>query len=433
MLDRMGIAVAIFIATFAFIAWGKIHRAYIGLASSLLLLILGILTPYEAFSYLDFNVVGLLVGMAVITYYLEKSGVAGWVSIKLIKAVGSNPINMLIMFASVGSLISAILDNVSTTILLSPIAISVARTLGVSIVPYVIGVALGSNLVGAALMIGDPPSMMVASALNLNFVDFIVFNGKPSMFFLIMAACPIAALTLRITARKYFKSVRLAGERLKLDERQYIRDKLLIAEVLTVLFLTIFLLSIRNIYNIPMWFPPLLGASIISILRVFSENVLKPFIEGVDWKTIVFISSVFIITGGLTETGFIDLLSLKIYELCGANIVSASAVLIWISVLLSGFIDNIPYFATMIPLVIKLSEVSGMNVYTLMWALLLGGSLGGNCTYVGAAANAVGVGIIEKNERKVSFLEFMKLGVPYTVIAVAFGELLHYIFYILLG
>jgi Na+/H+ antiporter NhaD/arsenite permease-like protein len=316
MLDRMGIAVAIFIATFAFIAWGKIHRAYIGLASSLLLLILGILTPYEAFSYLDFNVVGLLVGMAVITYYLEKSGVAGWVSIKLIKAVGSNPINMLIMFASVGSLISAILDNVSTTILLSPIAISVARTLGVSIVPYVIGVALGSNLVGAALMIGDPPSMMVASALNLNFVDFIVFNGKPSMFFLIMAACPIAALTLRITARKYFKSVRLAGERLKLDERQYIRDKLLIAEVLTVFFLTVFLLSIRNIYNIPMWFPPLLGASIISILRVFSENVLKPFIEGVDWKTIVFILSVFVITGGLTETGFIDLLSLKIYELC---------------------------------------------------------------------------------------------------------------------
>jgi Na+/H+ antiporter NhaD/arsenite permease-like protein len=433
MLDRMGIAVAIFIATFAFIAWGKIHRAYIGLASSLLLLILGILTPYEAFSYLDFNVVGLLVGMAVITYYLEKSGVAGWVSIKLIKAVGPNPINMLIMFASVGSLISAILDNVSTTILLSPIAISVARTLGVSIVPYVIGVALGSNLVGAALMIGDPPSMMVASALNLNFVDFIVFNGKPSMFFLIMTACPIAALTLRITARKYFKSVRLAGERLKLDERQYIRDKLLIAEVLTVFFLTIFLLSIRNIYNIPMWFPPLLGASIISILRVFSENVLKPFIEGVDWKTIVFISSVFVITGGLTETGFIDLLSLKIYELCGANIVSASAVLIWISVLLSGFIDNIPYFATMIPLVIKLSKVSGMNVYTLMWALLLGGSLGGDCTYVGAAANAVGVGIIEKNERKVSFLEFMKLGVPYTVIAVAFGELLHYIFYILLG
>jgi Na+/H+ antiporter NhaD/arsenite permease-like protein len=433
MLDRMGIAVAIFIATFAFIAWGKIHRAYIGLASSLLLLILGILTPYEAFSYLDFNVVGLLVGMAVITYYLEKSGVAGWVSIKLIKAVGPNPINMLIMFASVGSLISAILDNVSTTILLSPIAISVARTLGVSIVPYVIGVALGSNLVGAALMIGDPPSMMVASALNLNFVDFIVFNGKPSMFFLIMAACPIAALTLRITARKYFKSVRLAGERLKLDERQYIRDKLLIAEVLTVFFLTIFLLSIRNIYNIPMWFPPLLGASIISILRVFSENVLKPFIEGVDWKTIVFISSVFVITGGLTETGFIDLLSLKIYELCGANIVSASAVLIWISVLLSGFIDNIPYFATMIPLVIKLSKVSGMNVYTLMWALLLGGSLGGNCTYVGAAANAVGVGIVEKNERKVSLLEFMKLGVPYTVIAVAFGELLHYIFYILLG
>ncbi|MEM2541604.1 MAG: SLC13 family permease [Candidatus Methanomethylicia archaeon] len=433
MLDKMSIAVVIFIATFAFIAWGKIHRAYIGLASSILLMLLGILTPYEAFSYLDFNVVGLLVGMAVITYYLEKSGIAGWLSIKLIKAVGSNPINMLIMFSSVGSLISAILDNVSTTILISPIAISVARTLGVSIVPYVIGVSLGSNLVGAALMIGDPPSMMVASALNLNFIDFIVFNGRPSMFFLIMAACPIAAFTLKITARKYFKSIRLVAETLKLDEKQYIKDKILIVEVLVIFILTIFLLSIRNIYNIPMWFPPLLGASIISILRIFSGNILKPFIEGVDWKTIVFISSVFVITGGLAETGFINLLSLKIYELCGVNIILTSAVLIWISVLLSGFIDNIPYFATMIPLVIKLSEMSGMNVYTLMWALLLGGSLGGNCTYIGAAANAVGVGIIERNERKVSLLEFMKLGVPYTVIAVAFGELLHYIFYILIG
>ncbi|MEM2793927.1 MAG: SLC13 family permease, partial [Candidatus Methanomethylicia archaeon] len=231
----------------------------------------------------------------------------------------------------------------------------------------------------------------------------------------------------------YFKSIRLVAETLKLDEKQYIKDKILIVEVLVIFILTIFLLSIRNIYNIPMWFPPLLGASIISILRIFSGNILKPFIEGVDWKTIVFISSVFIITGGLAETGFINLLSLKIYELCGVNIILTSAVLIWISVLLSGFIDNIPYFATMIPLVIKLSEMSGMNVYTLMWALLLGGSLGGNCTYIGAAANAVGVGIIERNERKVSLLEFMKLGVPYTVIAVAFGELLHYIFYILIG
>lgn len=142
--------------------------------------------------------------------------------------------------------------------------------------------------------------------------------------------------------------------------------------------------------------------------------------------------SVFILTGGLIQSGVIGLLASAIHQLSGTNIVLASAVIIWLSVILSGFIDNIPYFATMIPLVKELSRSSGMNVYTLMWALLLGGSLGGDCTYIGATANAVAVGIIEKNERKVSFLEFMKLGVPYTIAAVAVGQLLHYLFFVLL-
>lgn len=435
----MTIAVAIFVATFILIAWGKVHRAYIGLIASLTLLLVGILTPIEAFHRLDFNVIGLLIGMSIMTYHMKESGLFDWVSIKFLRSFNTTPINMLVLFTFLGSLVSAILDNVSTTILLSSMAISMARALGVSIVPFVIGIAIGSNLVGAALMIGDPPSMMVASALDLRFTDFIIFRNKPSMFFMILTACAFAALSLKLLTKRYFKDVKGVKSHVlrEFEERALIKDKVLAIESLIVLSLIIFLLSIRDIYNIPMWFPPILGAIIMLLLRTFSEaslnRVVRPVIKEVDWRTLIFISSVFVLTGGLVKTGFIDLLSYNIYNICGEDVILTSSILIWISVLLSGVIDNIPYFATMIPLVIDLSKISGIDVHTLMWALLLGGSLGGNCTYVGAAANAVGVGIIERNERKISLAEFSKIGVPFTVVAVSVGQLLHYLFYIFLA
>ena len=423
MSSEMWIAIAVFVAAIALIAWGKMHRAYVGLASAILLMVAGVLPLDRALNYLDVNVVGLLIGMAVITYYLEKSGFAAWVAERFLRLSGFKPVRTLLMLAILGSLISASLDNVSTTLLLAPIAIRLASTFGVSPVPYVIAVALGSNLVGAALMIGDPPSMMVASALNLSFMDFIVFNGRPSVFFYIMAACPIAALTLPFTTKKYVKGVRSSAD-LRL---QVAKDDVLLVEASTVFSLVVVLLSIRNVYGIPLWAPPMIGALILLALRAPVERSLEALVKGVDWKTIIFVSSVLIMTGGLAETGFIDLVATKLYELCGTDMTMASVAIIWSSVLFSAFIDNIPYFAATIPMVVRLSEVSGMNVYTLMWALLIGGSLGGNCTYIGASANAVAVGLLEKRGHRVSFLEFMKMGVPHTVVAVLVGEALHYL------
>ncbi len=429
MSNGMWIAVAVFAIAIALIAWGKVHRAYVGLASVVILVVAGVLPPYRALDYLDVNVVSLLVGMAVITYYLEKSGLASWVAERFLSLSGFKPMRALAAFAILGSLISAVLDNVSTTLLLAPIAIRLANAFGVSPVPYVIAVALGSNLVGAALMIGDPPSMMVASALDLSFTDFIVFDGRPSVFFFIMAACPMAALTLLLTAKKYVKDVRSSAD----SGLATAKDNAMLAEALAVFLFVVVLLSVRNAYGIPLWAPPVIGATALLALRVPVEKSMEALVKGVDWKTVVFVSSILLMTGGLAETGFIDLVAAKLYELCGTDAAAASAVIIWISVLFSAFIDNIPYFAVMIPMVVKLSEASRMNVYTLMWALLIGGSLGGNCTYIGASANAVAVGLLEKKGYRVSLLEFMKMGVPHTVVAVLVGEALHYLVFIHFG
>ncbi|AEH51391.1 ArsB/NhaD family transporter [Pseudothermotoga thermarum] len=426
------ISIVVFIVVISLVIWGRIHRFYAGLLGVVALLILGVLTPEDIIRYADFNVACLLIGMGIIAYYMEKSGIAAWIAIKFVKKVGRDPFKSLYILSVVGSLISALLDNVSTTILLAPIAINIARSMGVSIVPFVVGVALGANLVGAALMIGDPPSMMVASALDLSFTDFIVFKGKPSIFFIIMVAVPVASATLLFTARSYIDKKNSNNNLVVPDEKQYLKDKVLIAEVISVFTLVVILLSIRSTYNIPLWFPPLLGALLITIMRIRRNNVLEPLRVSVDWLTIGFIVEMTILTGALYKTGVIDTLASYIHLYSRNNIVIASSIIIWASVLISAFIDNIPYFATMIPLVVKLSEISGMNIYTLMWALLLGGSLGGNCTYIGAAANAVAVGIVEKNERKVTFVEFVKLGVPHTVTAVLIGQILHYILYILL-
>jgi len=421
--NGMWIAVAVFAIAIAFIAWGKVHRAYVGLASVALLIVTGALPPDRALNYLDINVVGLLIGMAVITYYLEKSGFAGWITERFLRFSGLKPMNALVAFAVLGSLISAVLDNVSTTLLLAPIAIRLATAFDVSPVPYVVAAALGSNLVGAALMIGDPPSMMVASALDLSFTDFIVFNGRPSVFFFIMAACPIAALTLLFTTKKYFKGVRSSANLGLVTAK----DNVLLVEALTIFLFVVVLLSIRDAYGIPLWAPPLMGALTLLTLRAPVDKSMEALVRGVDWKTIIFVSSILLMTGGLAETGFIDLVVAKLYGLCGTDVAAASAVIIWLSVLFSAFIDNIPYFAAMIPMVVRLSEISGMNVYTLMWALLIGGSLGGNCTYIGASANAVAVGLLEKRGHRVSLLEFMRMGVPHTIVAVLVGEALHYL------
>ncbi|MEM4576360.1 MAG: SLC13 family permease [Candidatus Nezhaarchaeales archaeon] len=423
----MIIAVAIFAISVVLIVWGKVHRVYIGLVSIATLIAVGILPLDKAPKYLDVNVVGLLVGMSIITYYLEMSGLAGWISSKIVKITGFRSMHALITLVLLGSLISAILDNVSTTLLLAPIAISLARAFEVSAVPYVIGVALGSNLVGAALMIGDPPSMMVASALNMSFLDFIVFEGKPSIFFMIMASCPVAALTLTITAKKYLKNSRSSSFSIELEP---IKDKALLVEAIGVLAVVIALLSIRNIYGIPLWFPPIMGALILLALRAPRDRSLKKVIKGIDWKSTVFVASVLLMVGGLAETGFIDAVASMLCGLCKSDIMVASTTIIWISVLFSAFIDNIPYFAAMIPVVMKLSTTSSMDVHTLMWALLIGGSLGGNCTYIGASANAIAVGLLEKKGFKVSFVEFMRFGVPYTVAAILVGEVLHYLIFI---
>ncbi|MCS7139343.1 MAG: SLC13 family permease [Candidatus Nezhaarchaeota archaeon] len=428
--NGMVIAIVVFVASIALIAWGRIHRAYIGLAASLILLALGIVPLHKVSEYVDVDVLGLLIGMAIITYYLEKSGFARWIASRFLRVFGRSPMNSLIALAYLGSLISLVLDNVSTTLLLAPVAIGIAESLGVSIVPYVIGVALGANLVGAALMVGDPPSMMVASALDLSFTDFILFQGKPSIFFIIMAACPIAALTLGVTAKRYIDGSR-ASMSARLDLNEYrMSDRGLFLTAMTVFLCVVVLLSVRNVYNIPLWMPPLLGGLLLLTIRAPCDKSLDPLLKGVSWKTLIFISSVFILTGGLVETSFLTILTLEVYELCKADALIASTLLIWLSVLLSAFIDNIPYFAMMIPTVMRLAEISGMNVYTLMWALLMGGSLGGNCTYIGASANAVAVGILEKRGHKVSFIEFSKIGAPYTVVAILVGEAIHYLIFI---
>ncbi|MDH5815203.1 MAG: SLC13 family permease [Candidatus Nezhaarchaeota archaeon] len=424
--SNMIIAIIIFVASIVLIAWGRVHRAYVGLVSATIFIVFGLLPLNKVLSYLDINVIGLLTGMAVITYYLERSGFTDWVTITFLKFSGFKPLNALLILAMLGSLISAVLDNVSTTLLLAPIAFRLASSFGVSAVPYVLAVALGSNLVGAALMIGDPPSMMVASALNLSFIDFIVFEGRPGVFFIIMAACPIAALTLLVTAKKYVKSSSSSAD-LKFVVS---KNEVVLAEALTIFFLVVLLLSVRKVYEIPLWVPPIIGALVILALRAPVEKSLDAIIKGVDWKTIAFVVSILLMSGGLAEVGFIDLIAKKVYEASESDVVVTSAILIWISVLFSAFIDNIPYFAIMIPMVMTLSKLSGMDVYTLMWALLIGGSLGGNCTYIGASANAVAVGLLEKRGYKVSFLEFTKLGVPYTMTAVLIGEALHYLIFI---
>lgn len=420
-------ATIIFLLAYAVIVSEKIHKTIIALFGAGLMLTLKILEQHEAFHVeefgVDWNVIFLLISMMVIINLMRPTGVFEYIAIKSAKWGKGDPMKILAIFAIVTAVLSALLDNVTTVLLIVPVTILIADALEVDPLPYLISCALASNIGGTATLIGDPPNIMIASKAQLNFMDFI-YHLAPVV--VVTMVFYIFAIKL-IWGRKLKTKEDLKKRIMSMDENHAIKDPVMLTKSLIVLAIVLTGFVFHGVLHFQPATVALFGAGLLLLLSKTHEP--HHILAEVEWPTIFFFIGLFVIIGGVVKVGLIKWMSVKVLELTQGNLFSTSMVVMWFSAFASAFIDNIPYVATMNPLIIDMAKqlwpnLSGVqllqhpDLMPLWWSLALGACLGGNGTAIGASANVIVVGMSEKAGKRISFGKFMLYGMPLMIMTV---------------
>jgi len=399
------LAVCLFILAFVFISFEWINKTVVVLTGALIYILSGIIGQHEAFAGIDWNVIFLLIGMMIIVGITRETGLFQYIAIKSAKLAKGEPIKILILLSLITALFSAVLDNVTTILIITPVSILIAVELGLSPLPFIISNAIASNIGGTATLIGDPPNILIGSAADLTFMDFII-NAAPAVLITMVVYVILFYLIFR---NKLYVSREMKARIMDFDESRTIKDIPLLIKSVSVIGLTVIGFMVHGFFGLEPATIALSGATLLMLLT--GEHEVDKFFHEVEWGTIFFFIGLFIMVDGLVEIGVITFLAQKALSLTGGNITSTSLLLIWISGIFSAFVDNIPYVATMIPLVQDIGNHLGDSaIIPLWWSLSLGSCFGGNGTLIGASANVVSAGIAGKSGYKISFLEFTKYG-----------------------
>ncbi len=404
------ISIIIFAVTMTAIMTEKVHRALAAVAGSALLLIFHILTVEDFAGYIDYNTIGLLIGMMLFVAVLKQSGMFEYIAIKAAKISKGNPWRIMVMFYLITALLSAFLDNVTTVLLVGPMTIAVTSILEVNPVPYLITQIFASNIGGTATLIGDPPNIMIGSAANLSFNDFVINTGIPA----VIISIAILFCFYFIYGRKFNVDAEKMRAVTMLDENKAIKNKKLMIAGSLIMVLVVLAFIFHDVIGVESS-TVAITAAVVTLL--ISKEDVEETILSLEWPTIVFFIGLFGVVGGLQQTGIIDMMANCLLEITDGHRVLMLLLILWVSAILSSFLDNIPFVATLIPLIITMGE-SGMDVTPLWWALSLGACLGGNGTLVGASANVVLSGISKRNGYEITFGYYLKIAFPLMILSI---------------
>ena len=423
MFSQTAIVLSIFIVTYIFIISEKIDRTIISFFGATMLILLGILSQEEALHFIDFNTIGLLIGMMIIVNVLKTTGVFQYIAIKTAKLAKGDPWRIIMFLCIVTAVLSAFLDNVTTVLLIAPVTLVITETLEVNPLPFLVPQIISSNVGGTGTLVGDPPNIMIGSISGLGFMDFILNTGPIALVILIVTIF----IFKFIYGRKITVDEAQKKKLLMFDEQKAIKEKKLLIQSLSVLFLTVIGFSLHEVMGLESASVALIGASTMLLLtRADIEVVLHE----IEWPTIFFFAFLFMLVGGLEKVGLIDMLAEKITETAETNFFLTALLMLWGSAIISSFLDNIPFVATMIPLISKMSVMTSIDVTPLWWALSLGACLGGNGTLIGASANVIVAGILEKNKYRLSFIDYIKVGFPMMIISIIMASVYLIAFYL---
>ena len=404
------ISIAVFLIVIVSIMTEKVHRSVAAVAGAVVLLLTQVLSVETSVSYIDFNTIGVLIGMMLFVAVVRQSGVFEYIAIRSAKLAKGDPWRIMVLFVLITAVLSAFLDNVTTVLLIGPMTIAITRMLEVDPVPFLVTQILASNIGGTATLIGDPPNIMIGSAAGLSFVDFITNIG--------LAVVIILAVTLLCFRFLYYRSL-VVTERaklavLELDEKKTIRDAALMKKSIAMIALVALGFVLHSTLHLDSSAIALAGASVMLLI---GRQDADQIIADVEWSTIVFFTGLFVVVGGMVESGVINKLAQILMSVTDGHMIITMMVLLWASALLSSVLDNIPFVATLIPLILTM-QADGIDVTPFWWAISLGACLGGNGTLIGASANVVLSGIGNKHGYPISFSGYLKVGFPLMILSV---------------
>ncbi len=410
-MDPFLISIVVFLVTYAIIISEKVHRTVIALAGSLLMILLGVIHQEAAIEGIDFNTLGLLIGMMVVVGIAKDSGMFQYVALQATKVAKGKPIRIFLLLGLITAVFSALLDNVTTVLLMVPVTFVIANNLKLNPKPFLFSAILLSNIGGAATLIGDPPNILIGSAAGLTFNDFLVHLGPISVILTI-----ITAVMLYFLYRKDLKKANPdATHRLmQLDPKKAISDFSLLKKSLFVIALILIGFITHGATGLEGATIALAGAALLLLLTM---NDPEKHLHEVEWTTIFFFAGLFVLVAGLEEVGAVHMLAEGMIDLTKGDPSTTMYAVLWGSAFFSAIVDNIPFVATMIPLIQNIGELTNIPLTPLWWALALGADIGGNMTLVGASANVVVSGMAEKEGHKLGFFEYMKVAVPLTIVA----------------
>lgn len=422
---------AIFILTYvSIIAFNK-YKVYTVIGSAIItttaLIIVGNKSFLDVLTEIDFNVILMLLGIMLSVGIFTESGMPARLADKLISKI-PNTLFAVIILSVLSGLISAFVDNVATVLMIAPIALAICKKTNISPVPVIISIAVSSNLQGAATLVGDTTSIMLGSFANMNFFDFFFLDGKLSIFWAVELGAVMTIPVLYVLFRKKNKKIQISSEQIKVNS--LVPTILLLATMICLILSSFLVESIAFLRPITSIINGLICivfgvASLIFYLIKFKGSFIKTCKKVIDFETILFLLFLFIIIIAVENVGIIDDISSLFIKVGSKNVFLLYTIIVFVSVLISAFIDNIPYVATMLPVIASLTAgLPGVSPYLLYFGLLCGATLGGNLTPIGASANVVGIGILKKEGYSVKLSDFLKIGLPFTLLAVLSGYVL---------
>ena len=433
-IDPTWYAGVLFVLTYVLIVTERLNRAIISLSAACLMILGGVLTQQAAFEGVDFNTLGLLTGMMVIVGIARNSGVFQYLAIWSAKKVNANPWGILVMLAVVTAVLSALLDNVTTILLIVPVTLLITDSLKVSAYPFLFAEIFASNIGGTATLIGDPPNIMIGSAVGLSFNDFL-YNLTP----IIVLILALTMLPIYLFWGRRLKASEHDRQKvMDFQERDAITDTRLLKQSLFVIALVLTGFTLGHDHGVLPATVAMSGAALLLLLNNFPRNaeqqskaVGKALCE-VEWVTIFFFIGLFIVVYGLESTGLLERAAHQVIALTGGDIATTAMVIMWVSALASAVIDNIPFVATMIPLITDMSSSFGGTeaMMPVWWSLALGSCLGGNGSLVGASANLITAGFAERSGQPIRFLPFMLAAFPLMLMSILVSSVYVYLRYL---
>ena len=452
----LSISALVLVSIYIVLSLEIIHRGSLALLGATIIVAaaigFGALQPEESLDFIieeaiDFNTIGLLLGMMVIVAIFGETGVFYWVGIKASNLSKGNLWKLMLLLSTFTAIASMFIDNVTTILLMVPVTLSIARILKVPPIPLILSQALVSNIGGSATLIGDPPNILIGSAANIDFNSFLIYMG-PTVAIVFVASLLLLRFFFRkdlqvkkkkqeqLTLENDNNKTNLIHELIQPDEGSFIKDKNLLKKSMIVLIGVIILFSLQNLHHIEVSVIALGGAAVLLVItRAHFEKILHE----VDWATLIFFTGLFIIVGIAQHVGLINILSSAALNVTGGNFWNTYIMLIWFSGISSAFVDNIPLTATMIPFVETLNAdpnialtVDKFQISPLWWALALGADFGGNGTLIGSSAGVVAAGLSERFGYRISFIRWFKIGFPFMLITLAIGTIVLPLFTIIL-